>query len=198
MTDGRFKRVEEIASGEFVMGDDGTPRVVSGVTKGRQRMARVTALDSKSSFVCNLSHVLSLHIANAVHVDRTQCRVSVVVARNVNYGVAEQLQEQSITCASSEEADVIVSLLADRRTSDSMDIDDSPLVAHLRSMLNVAKDDFIVTNRVDIALNDFFDSRKVSAETRSRCTLFHAAEMHFPDELVGCVRVCACFCSPLT
>jgi hypothetical protein len=43
MASGKFKSVESIAGGDVVMGDDGTPRNVTGVTRGRERMVRIVA-----------------------------------------------------------------------------------------------------------------------------------------------------------
>ena len=47
------------------MGDDSLPRRVTSVARGRERLVRV-ALESGDSFVCNLSHVLSLRCVDLV------------------------------------------------------------------------------------------------------------------------------------
>ena len=43
MAEGKFKPVESIVVGDRVMGDDGTPRNVTGVTQGREGMVRIVS-----------------------------------------------------------------------------------------------------------------------------------------------------------
>ncbi|KAG9397121.1 Hom end-associated [Carpediemonas membranifera] len=59
MANGEFKPVQDIVAGERLMGDDGTPRLVTSVTTGRQEMARVT-LEGGAVFRCNMSHILTV------------------------------------------------------------------------------------------------------------------------------------------
>lgn len=59
MYDGTLKAVEDIVDGDFVMGDDSTPRRVYGVTSGSEEMFLVVP-NKGEGFVCNRSHILSL------------------------------------------------------------------------------------------------------------------------------------------
>lgn len=62
MYNGEVKKVEDIQNGELVMGDDSTPRKVSGVASGKEMMYKV--FNSRGTvFECNESHVLSLRWA---------------------------------------------------------------------------------------------------------------------------------------
>lgn len=59
MSDGSIKKVQDIQDGEYVMGDDSTPRLVYGVTSGREEMFKITTRKG-DGFTCNKSHILSL------------------------------------------------------------------------------------------------------------------------------------------
>lgn len=59
MADGSTKPVQDIADGEYVMGDDSRPRMVYGTTSGREEMFEVTP-NFGEPFTCNASHILSL------------------------------------------------------------------------------------------------------------------------------------------
>ena len=59
MFDGSIKKVEDIKVGDKLMGDDGSPRTVLFLGRGREMMYKVTLKDG-SSFVCNESHILAL------------------------------------------------------------------------------------------------------------------------------------------
>eukprot|EP00768_Dysnectes_brevis_P005685 gnl/Dysnectes_brevis/420_a463_2027.p1 GENE.gnl/Dysnectes_brevis/420_a463_2027~~gnl/Dysnectes_brevis/420_a463_2027.p1 ORF type:complete len:1457 (-),score=699.61 gnl/Dysnectes_brevis/420_a463_2027:62-4432(-) len=59
MANGEYKMVQDIGVGEHLMGDDNTVRTVHTLATGTQGMARVT-LARGSSFVCNMSHILTL------------------------------------------------------------------------------------------------------------------------------------------
>lgn len=58
MADGEIKAVQDIVDGDYVMGDDGTPRLVSNCTKGMGDLYRVSS--KFGDFVCNGNHILSL------------------------------------------------------------------------------------------------------------------------------------------
>ena len=60
MYDGSVKKVQDIVDGDLVMGDDSTPRVVSGVISGSEDMYDVK-LYTGDSFGCNGSHILALY-----------------------------------------------------------------------------------------------------------------------------------------
>lgn len=59
MYDGSTKAVEDIQDGEYVMGDDSTPRLVYGTTNGEEEMYEITPNKGKPWRV-NASHVLVL------------------------------------------------------------------------------------------------------------------------------------------
>jgi hypothetical protein len=58
MYDGNIKQVQDIVNGDLLMGDDGTPRLVSGCIKGSGELYEVKS--KFGSFVCNKDHILSL------------------------------------------------------------------------------------------------------------------------------------------
>ncbi|CAG8697105.1 15006_t:CDS:10, partial [Gigaspora rosea] len=62
MYDGRKKTVETIKEGDQVMGDDSTPRNVSGVTSGKGILYKIVPINSSFAqpFVCNDEHILVL------------------------------------------------------------------------------------------------------------------------------------------
>lgn len=63
MADCSIKKVEDIKTGEKLMGDDGNPRIVSSLARGREAMYRIT-LKNGDSYTCNESHILSLQLSN--------------------------------------------------------------------------------------------------------------------------------------
>jgi ATP-dependent RNA helicase DDX6/DHH1 len=62
--------------GDELMGDDSTPRTVLSVARGRERMAAITLAASGDSFRCNISHVLSLKLADSPAVVRRRQQVA--------------------------------------------------------------------------------------------------------------------------
>ncbi len=58
MSNGDVRKVQDIKEGDMVMGDDGTPRHVSGITRGYGNLYEIA--NKFGSFVCNADHVLSL------------------------------------------------------------------------------------------------------------------------------------------
>lgn len=61
---GNIVKVENIKTGDLLMGPDGTPRKVLSTTQGRGPLYRVTPKVGGDSFVCNDVHVLSLKCSN--------------------------------------------------------------------------------------------------------------------------------------
>lgn len=59
MYNGTIKMVQNITSGDMLMGDDSTPRTVYSTVCGREQMYRVHQ-EYKQSFTANKSHILSL------------------------------------------------------------------------------------------------------------------------------------------
>ncbi len=60
MFDGQVKPVEKIQIGEFVMGPDSKPRLVTDLARGRETMYKVQPTHNGQPFICNESHILSL------------------------------------------------------------------------------------------------------------------------------------------
>ena len=58
MFDGSVKCVQDIVNGEYVMGDDSTPRLVSGVTSGTDELYKIIP-NKGESFIVNSEHILS-------------------------------------------------------------------------------------------------------------------------------------------
>jgi len=63
MYNGHVKNVEDVVNGEYVMGDDSTPRLVSGVTVGSEEMFEIIPIKGQS-FTVNKSHILSLRMSS--------------------------------------------------------------------------------------------------------------------------------------
>lgn len=59
MYNGSWKYVQYVQEGDLVMGDDSTPRVVSGVTKGRDELFRITPVKG-DPYIVNKAHILCL------------------------------------------------------------------------------------------------------------------------------------------
>ncbi|KAJ1661113.1 eukaryotic translation initiation factor 5B [Dispira simplex] len=74
MWDGSYRRVETITNGERVLGDDSTPRLVTGTTVGQGPMYRITPDVSHLGhhFVCNDAHILVLFLANAARIEHQE------------------------------------------------------------------------------------------------------------------------------
>jgi len=64
MFDGTIKPVEEVKSGDLLMGPDSTARRVLGTTRGRERMYRVHPVKGEP-YEVNESHVLSLQMSRS-------------------------------------------------------------------------------------------------------------------------------------
>ncbi len=70
MYDGRLLPVQDIQVGDYLMGDDCTPRLVKTLARGRETMYRVRDAIWGASYVVNESHILSLkHIGSGDTVD---------------------------------------------------------------------------------------------------------------------------------
>ena len=59
MADGSFKKVEDVRTGDLLMGDDSTPRTVKSIGRGREEMYWIRQRDAMHYRV-NKSHILSL------------------------------------------------------------------------------------------------------------------------------------------
>lgn len=63
MADCTIKNVEYVRIGDQLMGDDGTPRNVLSLARGREQMYRIT-LKNGDSYTCNESHIMSLKVSS--------------------------------------------------------------------------------------------------------------------------------------
>jgi superfamily II DNA or RNA helicase len=59
MYNGTIKNVQDIVIGDFLMGDDSTPRKVLSLARGREQMYKISS-KMGDSYICNESHILSL------------------------------------------------------------------------------------------------------------------------------------------
>ncbi len=61
MFNGHVKKVENVKAGDKVMGDDGTPRTVLSIARGKEQMYKITPFgDEDCTVLCNASHKLPL------------------------------------------------------------------------------------------------------------------------------------------
>ena len=58
--DGTIVPVQDIQTGDLLMGDDSTPRTVLSICRGREALYRITPYDGGDAYVVNESHILSL------------------------------------------------------------------------------------------------------------------------------------------
>lgn len=63
MYDGSIKKVEDIAVGDLIMGDDSTKRTVLSTTRGTEEMFEIIPKKG-DKWVCNRSHILSLRMSS--------------------------------------------------------------------------------------------------------------------------------------
>ena len=70
MYDGSIKKVEDIIVGDFIMGDDSTPREVSSLARGREEMYDIIPVKG-DKYTVNKSHILSLKTTKAGADSRT-------------------------------------------------------------------------------------------------------------------------------
>jgi ATP-dependent Lon protease len=174
---GEFKPVERVKDGERLMGDDGTTRRVTGVTRGRERMVQIapTQPGAAPAFVCNMSHVLSLKLAGWPAVsDDGGAQLQLLVAHVDAVGVAHKLVERALPCKDRREADALAAALG-RGESDAM-----ATVRERLALTSASERVVLCDETVDIAVKDFLDTRCVSAAVRASAALFHAGEMQFP------------------
>jgi signal recognition particle GTPase len=164
MFDGSATLVQSIRVGDRVMGDDGSWRRVLNVVRGRQQMARVALRKNDSgdeeSFVCNLSHVLSLRCAPTVcSVDATTARWHTVVRSSSDSATVSSIQSHTAVFSTASDA---AAFLLEREADES--------------------DSFCRAGRViDIGVNDFLALPK---ETRAHLLAFRSGELKFASRAV--------------
>ena len=66
MYDGTIKNVQDIRVGEYIMGDDSTPRKILTLARGREQMYKVIPKKG-DSYIVNESHILSLKYSSKVN-----------------------------------------------------------------------------------------------------------------------------------
>ena len=59
MANGMFELVENIKTGDLIMGDDSTPRKILSLARGREQMYKISSKKG-DEYICNESHILSL------------------------------------------------------------------------------------------------------------------------------------------
>jgi len=59
MFDGTIKKVQDVRTGDLLMGDDSTPRTVLSTCQGIEELFKITPIKGEP-WVCNRSHILSL------------------------------------------------------------------------------------------------------------------------------------------
>jgi superfamily II DNA or RNA helicase len=70
MYNGELRAVQDVRCGEYLMGDDCTPRRVLSLARGRETMYRVRDINWGESYVVNESHILSLkHVSSGDIID---------------------------------------------------------------------------------------------------------------------------------
>lgn len=158
MHDGSIKPVQHVAVGDELMGDDSTPRTVLSVARGRERMAAITLAASGDSFRCNISHVLSLKLADSPAVTPADNKWRAVWHRAERHtdGTVASLTEVSKLFATERDA--------------------------LRHCDHVAKRDRLALPRdstVDIAVQDLLDNSKVSKLLRRRLLAYRVGALTF-------------------
>lgn len=63
MYDGNIKKVQDITIGEYLMGDDSTPRLVTSLARGNDKMYKIIQ-ENGDDFIVNSEHILCLKVAN--------------------------------------------------------------------------------------------------------------------------------------
>jgi len=71
MYDGSIKKVQDVEVGDWLMGDDSTPRLVLSLARGREKMYQIKSRHSEDdvSYTVNESHILSLKNAEGEVID---------------------------------------------------------------------------------------------------------------------------------
>jgi hypothetical protein len=100
LADGRVKRADAIATGDALMGDDGTPRAVLRCTTGIDRLCRVAIAGGLAPLVVTDNHILCLKKTNAAAAAAHEMTVAEFCALDV----AAQRSLRLYTAGSSEHA----------------------------------------------------------------------------------------------
>jgi len=76
MHDGSIKNIENINIEDMVMGINSIPQKVLNLSRGREKMYRITLKRNGDSFVCNSSHILSLRKTGNVNQSKHKGRIT--------------------------------------------------------------------------------------------------------------------------
>lgn len=82
MYDGTIKLVQNVKNGDLLMGPDGNPRTVQGVTQGHGQLYKVHPSSGGEPFVCNDAHVLSLKDRRSKKIPGTRLKARVGDAKS--------------------------------------------------------------------------------------------------------------------
>ena len=75
MFDGSIKMVQDVKSGELIMGDDSTNRTVLSTASGEDEMYKVTNRNG-DSYVVNSSHILTFKVYKIIRCSKNDCLLS--------------------------------------------------------------------------------------------------------------------------
>jgi hypothetical protein len=90
MSDGHIRRVQDISVGDYLMGDDSTPRLVKSLGSGFDTMYRITHSTSRRTYTVNSEHILCLVDNNG---EIVEIQVKDYVEKGYNYqGYSNPLQ----------------------------------------------------------------------------------------------------------
>ncbi len=67
MFNGKYKKVQDIEIGEYLMGDDNTKRVVKELFRGKDEMYEIIPYEGGKPFIVNQNHILSLKIDTIIY-----------------------------------------------------------------------------------------------------------------------------------
>jgi len=109
LADGSIKAVQDIRTGDVLMGDDSTPRRVLSLARGREEMVRILPARGGGSYTCNKSHILSLQyssdgsigFANGTHYVDT-CDLTTGRSRRMSCSTLDEAESVSLALLDSD------------------------------------------------------------------------------------------------
>jgi superfamily II DNA or RNA helicase len=106
MFNGVVKNVEDVCVGDYLCGDDSTPRLVASLARGREEMVRVTS-STGESFVCNRSHILSLKLVDFYKIEEIHRRFYLTFLDAATLCISEKTFSEMRDCKSYIENDLV-------------------------------------------------------------------------------------------
>lgn len=79
MFDGSIKMVQDVKNGEFLMGDDSTPRKVLSLASGKEELYKIEHITQNKSYIVNKSHILTLKYNNKKQLYNNKFKKSFIV-----------------------------------------------------------------------------------------------------------------------